>query len=137
MCDTKSIGHRGDLYNYMMCIKLELSLEADNLDNVTDLRVTTRTLQLLGYVSLAQNMVRTKVHLFPSFYSFEDILDMARCVTRRLESLRFRLSFGTDKAEVKAQLAQFPEYISAKELRACVMLLGIFASDMLSKQVTH
>ena len=137
MYDTKSIDHRGDLYNYMMCIKLELSLEADNLDSVTDLRVTTRTLQLLGYVSLAQNMVRTKAHLFPSFHSFEDILDMARCVTRRLESLRFRLSFGADKAVVKAQLARSPEYISAKELRACVALLGIFASDMLSKQLVH
>ncbi len=97
MCETKPIGSLGDLYNYMMCIKLELSLEADNLDSVTDLRVTTRTLQLLGYVSLAQNMVRTKVHLFPSFYSFMEILDTAGCVTQRLESLRFRLSFGTHK----------------------------------------
>jgi hypothetical protein len=64
MCETKPIGSLGDLYNYMMCIKLELSLEADNLDNVTDLRVTTRTLQLLGYVSLAQNMVRTTRYTF-------------------------------------------------------------------------
>jgi len=137
MCETKPIGSLGDLYNYMICAKLELSLEADNLDNVTNLRVTTRTLQLLGHVSLAQNMVRTKVHLFPSFYSFMEILEIAGCVTQRLESLRFCLYFGTDKAEVKAQLARFPEYISAKELRACVALLGIFASDMLSKQVTH